>query len=55
MSDSSAGIGKGKMMLMSCRDRRYLTSNVNITVADEDGESMSVPVGARYRKFRTAQ
>ncbi|KAF7294146.1 hypothetical protein HMN09_01143000 [Mycena chlorophos] len=30
---------------------RYLTSNVNITVFDEDGQAVSVPVGSRYRKF----
>ncbi|KAF4598848.1 hypothetical protein EYR38_007256 [Pleurotus pulmonarius] len=32
---------------------RYLTSNVNITVADEKGNAVSVPVGNRFAKFRT--
>ncbi|KAG1775218.1 Metallo-dependent phosphatase-like protein [Suillus placidus] len=32
---------------------RYLTSNVNITVFNSDGEPESVPVGSRYTKFTT--
>ncbi|KAG2107489.1 Metallo-dependent phosphatase-like protein [Suillus discolor] len=32
---------------------RYLTSNVNITVFNSDGEPESVPVGNRYTKFTT--
>ncbi|KAG9221328.1 hypothetical protein CCMSSC00406_0009439 [Pleurotus cornucopiae] len=32
---------------------RYLTSNVNITVADNKGNAVSVPVGNRFAKFRT--
>ncbi|KZT22467.1 hypothetical protein NEOLEDRAFT_1137924 [Neolentinus lepideus HHB14362 ss-1] len=34
-------------------DGRYLSSNVNITVYDKNNSSVSVPVGARYRKFET--
>ncbi|KIM77791.1 hypothetical protein PILCRDRAFT_825024 [Piloderma croceum F 1598] len=34
-------------------DGRYLSSNVNITVPGKDGRAMSVPVGERYRKFKT--
>ncbi|CAD6582218.1 MAG: hypothetical protein TREMPRED_003238 [Tremellales sp. Tagirdzhanova-0007] len=40
------------------RDRwkgRFLTSNVNITVQAEDGQSISVPVGERFAKFETKQ
>ncbi|KAI5995283.1 Metallo-dependent phosphatase-like protein [Pisolithus orientalis] len=33
---------------------RYLTSNVNITILNSDGEAVSVPVGSRYAKFTTA-
>lgn len=32
---------------------RYLTSNVNVTVADKEGQPISVPVGERYAKFQT--
>lgn len=32
---------------------RYLSSNVNITVADEHGNPVSVPVGERFVKFQT--
>ncbi|KAH9935238.1 Metallo-dependent phosphatase-like protein [Epithele typhae] len=32
---------------------RYLTSNVNITVVDETGEAVTVPVGERFAKFTT--
>lgn len=32
---------------------RYLSSNVNITVADQHGNTISVPVGNRFAKFRT--
>ncbi|KAH9917217.1 Metallo-dependent phosphatase-like protein [Amylocystis lapponica] len=32
---------------------RYLSSNVNITVFDEHGNNVSVPVGSRYKKFTT--
>ncbi|RDX43419.1 hypothetical protein OH76DRAFT_1487894 [Lentinus brumalis] len=32
---------------------RYLSSNVNITVLDKFGKSVSVPVGERYVKFKT--
>ena len=33
---------------------RYLSSNVNISVSDpKTGALVSVPVGARYRKFKT--
>ncbi|KAI0343630.1 hypothetical protein BDW22DRAFT_1328874 [Trametopsis cervina] len=32
---------------------RYLSSNVNITVADKHGKNVSVPVGERFRKFKT--
>ncbi|KAH9935240.1 Metallo-dependent phosphatase-like protein, partial [Epithele typhae] len=32
---------------------RYLSSNVNITVFDKHGHNVSVPVGDRYRKFKT--
>ena len=32
---------------------RYLSSNVNITVLNEHGEVVSVPVGSRYAKFKT--
>ncbi|KAG0703328.1 Metallo-dependent phosphatase-like protein [Suillus ampliporus] len=32
---------------------RYLSSNVNITVFNSDGEAESVPVGNRYTKFTT--
>ncbi|KAJ7094369.1 Metallo-dependent phosphatase-like protein [Mycena epipterygia] len=32
---------------------RYLTSNVNITVFDANNQSVSVPVGNRFRKFQT--
>ncbi|KAH8096802.1 Metallo-dependent phosphatase-like protein [Cristinia sonorae] len=32
---------------------RYLSSNVNITVADKHGKPQSVPVGSRFAKFRT--
>ncbi|KAG1742505.1 Metallo-dependent phosphatase-like protein [Suillus lakei] len=32
---------------------RYLSSNVNITVFNSDGEPESVPVGNRYTKFTT--
>ncbi|KAF8733290.1 hypothetical protein AX14_003932 [Amanita brunnescens Koide BX004] len=34
---------------------RYLSSNVNITVTDQSGIPVSVPVGSRYRKFHTAK
>jgi 2',3'-cyclic-nucleotide 2'-phosphodiesterase (5'-nucleotidase family) len=34
-------------------DGRYLSSNVNITVFNSDGEPESVPVGNRYTKFTT--
>ncbi|KAI0645155.1 Metallo-dependent phosphatase-like protein [Trametes meyenii] len=32
---------------------RYLSSNVNITVQNEHGEVVSVPVGNRFAKFKT--
>ncbi|KAJ7461982.1 Metallo-dependent phosphatase-like protein [Mycena latifolia] len=32
---------------------RYLSSNVNITVFDAHNQSVSVPVGSRFRKFKT--
>ena len=32
---------------------KYLTSNVNITVMDNDNKNVSVPVGSRFRKFET--
>ncbi|KAF8557876.1 hypothetical protein OG21DRAFT_1406257 [Imleria badia] len=32
---------------------RYLSSNVNITVFNSDGEAVSVPVGNHYTKFTT--
>ena len=32
---------------------RYLSSNVNITVPDGHGNAVSVPVGERFRKFKT--
>ncbi|KAF7302271.1 hypothetical protein MIND_00794200 [Mycena indigotica] len=32
---------------------RYLSSNVNITVFDESGKPVSLPVGKRFRKFKT--
>ncbi|KIL65228.1 hypothetical protein M378DRAFT_162158 [Amanita muscaria Koide BX008] len=32
---------------------RYLSSNVNITVADANGNLITVPVGSRYTKFQT--
>jgi hypothetical protein len=37
------------------RDRggRYLTSNANISIYDEDGRSISTPIGDRYAKFET--
>ncbi|KAI9573256.1 Metallo-dependent phosphatase-like protein [Boletus coccyginus] len=34
---------------------RYLSSNVNITVLNSDGEVVNVPVGDRYTKFTTSQ
>ncbi|GLB37901.1 putative ser thr protein phosphatase [Lyophyllum shimeji] len=34
-------------------DGRYLSSNVNITVPDENGNPVSVPVGSRFAKFKT--
>ncbi|KAJ7181640.1 Metallo-dependent phosphatase-like protein [Mycena crocata] len=32
---------------------RYLSSNVNITVFDANNQSVSVPIGERFRKFKT--
>ncbi|TFY74337.1 hypothetical protein EWM64_g9675 [Hericium alpestre] len=32
---------------------RYLSSNVNITIAGKDGKPESVPVGSRFAKFKT--
>ncbi|KIJ33525.1 hypothetical protein M422DRAFT_264454 [Sphaerobolus stellatus SS14] len=32
---------------------RYLSSNVNITVADKHGNAVSTPVGSRFTKFKT--
>ncbi|KAK7039002.1 hypothetical protein VNI00_010394 [Paramarasmius palmivorus] len=32
---------------------RYLSSNVNITVVDENNNAVSVPVGNRFAKFKT--
>ncbi|KAF4563059.1 hypothetical protein EYR36_003498 [Pleurotus pulmonarius] len=32
---------------------RYLTSNVNITVADKQGNPVSIPLGNRFAKFKT--
>ncbi|KAJ7194563.1 Metallo-dependent phosphatase-like protein [Mycena pura] len=32
---------------------RYLSSNVNITVFDANNQSISIPVGSRFRKFTT--
>ena len=37
---------------LNSRGDRYLTSTVNIPLTNEIG-STSVPIGARYRKFRT--
>jgi hypothetical protein len=35
---------------------RYLSSNVNITVPNPHGQgNMSVPVGSRFAKFKTAK
>ncbi|QRV73839.1 vacuolar protein [Ceratobasidium sp. AG-Ba] len=34
---------------------RYLTSNVNITVADKSGNNANVPIGERFIKFQTKQ
>ncbi|EIW54383.1 uncharacterized protein TRAVEDRAFT_173577 [Trametes versicolor FP-101664 SS1] len=34
---------------------RYLSSNVNITVLNEAGEAVSVPVGSRFTKFKTGK
>uniref|UniRef100_A0A0W0FQK1 Calcineurin-like phosphoesterase domain-containing protein n=1 Tax=Moniliophthora roreri TaxID=221103 RepID=A0A0W0FQK1_MONRR len=34
-------------------DGRYLSSNVNITVVDENNNAVSVPVGNRFAKFTT--
>ncbi|KAF8527014.1 Metallo-dependent phosphatase-like protein [Hysterangium stoloniferum] len=34
---------------------RYLTSNVNITVADENGQPRNIPLGDRFAKFKTAR
>ncbi|KAF8589377.1 hypothetical protein K439DRAFT_1628820 [Ramaria rubella] len=34
---------------------RYLSSNVNITVNDKHGNAVSVPVGSRFAKFKTAK
>jgi len=34
---------------------RYLSSNVNITVPDEHGNNVSVPVGERFTKFKTTK
>lgn len=34
---------------------RYVTSNVNITLPDADGQLRSRPIGARYTRFRTPQ
>ncbi|CAE6516238.1 unnamed protein product [Rhizoctonia solani] len=34
---------------------RYLSSNVNITVQDERGNSVSKPLGSRFAKFTTKQ
>ncbi|CAE6495700.1 unnamed protein product [Rhizoctonia solani] len=34
---------------------RYLSSNVNITVQDEQGNSVTKPLGARFAKFTTKQ
>ncbi len=34
---------------------RYLSSNVNITVLDKFGKSVSVPVGGMYTPRHTAQ
>ncbi|TFK48251.1 hypothetical protein OE88DRAFT_1664724 [Heliocybe sulcata] len=31
----------------------YLSSNINITVYDKNNNSVSVPVGSRYRMFKT--
>ncbi|KAI0828002.1 Metallo-dependent phosphatase-like protein [Trametes gibbosa] len=35
------------------RNGRYLSSNVNITVLNEHGKVVSVPVGNRFAKFKT--
>ena len=32
---------------------KYLTSNVNITVAGKHNNTISVPIGSRFRKFQT--
>ncbi|KNZ74029.1 hypothetical protein J132_08339 [Termitomyces sp. J132] len=32
---------------------RYLSSNVNITLLDEHGNNVSIPVGERFAKFKT--
>ena len=37
-----------------CRNGRYLTSNVNITL-EVDGQAVSKPVGEQYAKFETKQ
>lgn len=34
---------------------RYVTSNVNITLAEADGRLRSRPIGARYTRFQTPQ
>lgn len=34
---------------------RYLTSNVNITLNDENGQNVSVPIGSQFAKFQTAK
>jgi hypothetical protein len=35
------------------RNGRFVSSNVNITVEDDEGRKVSVPIGERYRKFTT--
>jgi len=32
---------------------KYLTSNVNITVTDKYNQTINVPIGCRFRKFKT--
>ena len=32
---------------------KYLTSNVNITLADRQNNTVNVPLGSRFRKFET--
>lgn len=42
----------GCCVATDCRNGRFLSSNVNITV-EEDGKAVSVPISNRYAKFET--